>query len=89
MGTLQKARRLFKNVRTAPKEVAAIVDILDEFETLLVAIQGLVEKQSTVGAAPNSFNLVKRALQRCTRTTSELDASIGQPLNRELESEIR
>ncbi len=75
--TVQKARKFLKEVRTASEELERLVDALDQFESLLIAANGIVERQNKIGSLSGAVNVIDNALLRCRTTVEKLDTSVN------------
>ena len=53
-----------------------LIESLDELESLLLAVDGLVKRQNAVGSIPGSVDPVERALKHCQSSVAALDASV-------------
>ena len=77
VNTIQKASQVLKEVQNAPKELARLVDALDQLESLLIAANGIVEQQNKMGSLPGSVHTMNGALRRCKSTVEKLDTSVN------------
>ena len=75
--TIQKANKFLKEVQNAPEEVIKLVGTLDELEYLLIAVDGLIKRQNTMGDIPNSVEMIERALRRCRSTITTLETCVN------------
>ena len=74
--TIQKANRFLKEVQNAPTELIKLVNTLDTFESLLLDVNGLIERSNAMSGLPGSVACIESALKRCQTTVMELDASV-------------
>lgn len=56
--------------------IEKLVDTLDELETLLVAVDGIINKQKAMDGIVAAVGSLEKALKRCQNTISELDAAV-------------
>ena len=75
VNTIRKANKFLKEVQNAPEGWARLIDTLDQLESFLIAVNGLIERQEKVGSLPGSVHLMSAALQRCETTAKKLEAS--------------
>ena len=74
--TTQKANRFLKEVQNAPTELIRLVNTLDDLESLLLDVHGLIERLNAMSGLPSSVDRIGSALKRCQTTVMELDASV-------------
>ena len=77
VNAIQKANEFLKEIQNAPRELARLVDALDQFESLLIAADGVVEQQMEMGNLSGSAHTIDAALRRCKSTVEKLDTSVN------------